>query len=116
MAQKLGTVRHLHEHKARRPSRVESDEKKSTSFLGSTWRGTFRKAMTLRKEPWPLLGAGIAGSAGLVIASALGPAELAVGAAAAYAAFRVLRNGSSSKKRGRESTKPGQGVVSESLD
>lgn len=61
-----------------------------------------RENFRLYREPWPVLGATLAGGAGVALASATGVAELAVGSALAYAAFRMLRDGVGPKRAFRE--------------
>ena len=112
MTQKSGAVHHLHEHKTRRASRSNTEASKGILSRGNRLIGKLRTNVKIEKKSLPLLGATIAGGAGLAIATVVGAAELAVGAAAAYVAFRVLRSGSPQKKL--KASKLGQGKTAES--
>lgn len=70
---------------------------------------TFRKHYHLDRKPWPAVGAVLAGGAGLAVAGAIGAGELAIGAAAGYAAYRVMRDGLKPSRAARQGAKVAQG-------
>jgi hypothetical protein len=54
---------------------------------------SLRDSVGINEESWPYLVSAVIGAAGVVVASFVGAAELAVGVAAAYVAYNVIARG-----------------------
>jgi hypothetical protein len=83
------TQKHEVHHRSsnRRSKRIISSTKEKNRLI-AIW-----KRYHLSHEPWPILGAALAGGTGIAVTSAIGLSELAVGLALSYAVFRTLREG-----------------------
>ncbi len=79
----------------------------SLSSLRSSLRSTLKSTrgrvrgrvnrIKLSRAPWPAIGAALAGGVGITAAATVGVGELALGLAASYATYRMLRERRSSK-------------------
>jgi hypothetical protein len=107
MAQKIARI---HERQQNQPIGKSGHRQRQPAKTGRRFISidAFRNRLKLNKGPWPAIGAAVAGGVGISAAAVIGVGELALGLAAGYAAYRMLREGIRPAAALRQVVKPPQ--------